>query len=103
MRPSIVSAGYVAHRPKTAERLPPAVAMFHTAGMRRSLLVIGSFTPVEGSNCTKSRMRCSSGLVPVIIVVQTSGESGGEIVFRRPPVPSAASFASAGMTPRAVY
>ena len=77
--------------------------MFHTAGIRRSLLVIGSFTPVAGSNCTKSRMRCSSGLVPVIIVVQTRGESGGEIVFRRPPVPSAASFASAGMTPRAVY
>ena len=39
-------------------------------------------------NCTKSRMPCSSGLTPVIIVVHTSGESGGRIVSSTPLVPS---------------
>ena len=78
-------------RPEAEHRdvLPAAVAMFQSAGARRSLLVIGSFWPVTGSNCTKSRMPCSSGLVPVIMVVQMSGESAGESVLRWPLVPSA--------------
>ena len=58
--------------------LPPApVAMFQIAGACRSSLVIGSFWPDAGLNRTKSRIRCFSGFTPVIIVVQTSGDSGG--------------------------
>ena len=100
--PLTASAGYVAHSPSTATRLAPYVAMFQIAGARRMLLVIGSFAPVCGSNCTKSRIPWSSGLTPVIIDVQTSGDSGGLIVSRVPLVPSRTSRARFGILPFAV-
>ena len=95
------SAGYVAQRPKTATRLPPKVAMFQIAGSRRSSVVIGSFWPVVGWKRVKSRMPCSSGLRPVIIVVQTRGESGGCRVWSAPPVPFWTSAARFGIAPAA--
>ena len=65
--------------------------MFQIAGALRSPLVIGSRWPLTGLTRRKSRMRCSSGLTPVIIVVQISGESGGWIVWSVPLLPSAIS------------
>ena len=45
-------------------------------------------------------MRCSSGLTPVIIVVQISGDSGGWMVFELSARAFATSLASVGITPR---
>ena len=102
-RPFTRSAGKVAHRPKVALVRPAYPAMFHTAGARLSSLVIGSLRPVAGEKRVKSRMRCSSGETPVIMLVQTMGESGGWIVSSAPPAPSATSRASCGMAPFAMY
>ena len=77
--------------------------MFHTAGLWRSSLVIGSRFPLTGFTLRKSRMRCWSGLTPVSIVVQISGDKGGWMVFSFPLEPSLTSFASAGMAPLAMY
>ena len=96
------SAGQVAQRPKMATLLSPSVAMFQIAGTFRSLLGIGSSAPVAGLRRVKSRMPCSSGEAPVIIVVQTSGESGGWIVFSVAVRPSRARAARLGIMPAAM-
>ena len=64
-------------------------------------LVIGSRTCVVGLKRVKSRMRCSSGETPVIIVVQTSGESGGCCVRNARLSPPAMSRARFGIVPSA--
>jgi hypothetical protein len=76
--------------------------MFQIAGARRRLLVIGSLAPVFASNWTKSRMPWSSGLTPVIIDVQMSGDSGGRMVSSTPLVPSRTSRARFGIAPAAM-
>ena len=76
--------------------------MFHTAGTRRSSLPIGSRRPVAGLKRTKSRMRCSSGERPVIIVVHKSGDRGGCSVTSTPPLPSRSRRARFGILPAAI-
>ena len=101
IRPRTGSAGCVAHRPKTATSRPDSPAISHTALARRSSDVIGSRWPVAGLKRVKSRMRCCSGLVPVAIVVQTSGESGGTSERSTPERPSRTRRSSSGMAPAA--
>ncbi len=92
----------MAQRPNTATLLPAALAMFQIAGTRRSPLPMGSRAPVAGFQRVKSSTRCSSGETPVIIVVQTSGESGGWIVRSTPVLPCRASAARFGIVPSAM-
>ena len=76
--------------------------MFQIAGARRSELVIGSGARRAGESRAKSRMRCSSGETPVIIVVQSSGESGGCSVSSTPRRPSRTRRWSSGIAPSAM-
>jgi hypothetical protein len=69
----------------------------------RSSLVIGSRCWLTGLTRRKSSTRCSSGPAPVTIVFQISGDSAGWIVLSVPLDPSATSFRSVGMMPRATY
>src|SRR5262249_32949985 len=52
-----------------------------------------------GSKRVKSRTPCSIGSTPVIIVVHTSGESGGGVVGRNPRPPPPPRGAGAGPRP----
>ena len=103
MIPFTLSGGSVAHNPKTPIFLPRALTMFQIAGTARSSLVMGSRTRVTGSNRVKSRMRCSSGETPVIIVVHTSGERGGCCVRSTRLLPARVSEARFGIVPPAAY
>ena len=58
-------------------------------------------TPVTGLNRVKSRIRCCSGLTPVIMVVQMTGEIRGSNERRTPERPSRTSRARLGIVPSA--
>ena len=87
--------------PSTATSRPLSPAISQTAFSRRSSEVIGSRTPVAGLNLVKSGFRCCNGLVPVIMVVQMSGEILGSNERRTPARPSRTSRARLGIVPSA--
>ena len=102
MSPRTGSAGCVAQSPKTATSRPDSPAISQTALARRSSEVIGSRCRVSGLKRVKSRIRCSSGVLPVAMVVHTSGESEGTKDCSTPDRPSRTSRASSGMAPCAM-
>ncbi len=99
--PFTSSAGCVAHHPTTPTERPSADATFQTAGTARDSPEIGTFWPVFGSTCWKSRMRCTSGPTPVATVVQTTGESTGMKLFNLALYPSDVSRFQLGIRPSA--
>ncbi len=76
-KPLTSSAGCVAHQPTTPTVSPEADATFQIAGTAREFPEIGTFWPVTGSTCWKSRTRWISGPTPVASVVHTIGERIG--------------------------
>ena len=70
--PSMSSAGQDAHQPSTAVRSRAREAMFHSAGTRRCEDETGTIPCVVFA--TKSMIPCSSGVRPVAIVVQITGD-----------------------------
>ena len=101
IRPRTGSAGWVAQSPKTATSRADSLTISQTAFFRRSSEVMGSRRPVAGLKRVKSRMRCASGLVPVAMVVQTSGDSGGTRDRSTPERPSRVRRSSSGIAPAA--
>ncbi len=66
------SAGQEPHQPRTATWPPWRESMFQRAGTRRTVEEIG--TSPRGVATTKSVMPWASGVTPVAIVVQMTGE-----------------------------
>jgi len=76
MEPRIVSAGHVAHHPTTAADRSLSDRMFQSALTWRIRLVTGSCSPAA-LTATKWPMWWASGVLPVAIVVQITGERRG--------------------------
>ncbi len=86
--PCTDSAGHVASHPTTPTVRPRSENTFQSAATRRSEEVTGACPPA-GRSTMKSRMRWSSGLRPVAIVVQTIGERIGGVASKMPVRPRA--------------
>ena len=76
-KPFTFSAGHVAHQPTTPTVSPFADARFQIAGTFRDRPEMGSRARVFGSSSWKSVTPWSTGVRPVAIVVQMSGEAIG--------------------------
>ncbi len=98
-KPFTFSAGQVAHQSTTPTTRPFAEARFQIAGTRRERPEIGRRVPVFGSSSWKSVTPWSTGVRPVAIVVQMSGDAIGWYVFRFQVRPFAISAFRCGSAP----